>query len=335
MLQQACVQNIFLFQRQLHAPPMEWACSRCSCTKYRLAENGHVICLKCQDNTVATSANEVVSVSPGPSQMLQKSSVKIVRQSSYDKSTVKLKGAAKKSKASKILKNREEFGNSDELIETSELTYNTGVYIQNRVHRSKKASVLKKKIHQAALDLKRVCGYSVRIEIQAPLPSSGPRAEGLSLDFEDVNGDKALITCTENRAQDVSPVKVNRGTMFLKSVEGNYVKKLTPTKLRLSENRRNSGIDLISPTSSSTLSLGQSVVDNEPSSPTLSDRSDCNDSLAMRCPDVTPVLKDTKQLKPFFVTPSSNPKLLKPVANYSSVTGSYNLQKKKTQFTFF
>ena len=221
---------------------MGWECEKCFCTKYLLAETGHVSCINCQNKSKPTCANKVVSVSPGPNQSLENSSVGIKRQSSTDKTRKLLRGAAKRSKASMIMKHREEIGDPENLIDTNDLKYTEGVYIQDRVLRSKKARVLKAKIEQAALSLKRQCGYR------------------LTMDLKDINGEHAVqSTCSLSHAEDSVPaVKVNRGTMFLKCVEGNYEKKLTPTKQRLAEIRRNSGVDMASPTSSS---LSQSLVD--------------------------------------------------------------------------
>ena len=285
---------------------MGWECEKCFCTKYLLAETGHVSCINCQNKSKPTCANEVVSVSPGPNQSLENSSVGFKRQSSTDKTRKLLRGAAKRSKASMILKHREEIGDPENLIDTNDLKYTEGVYIQDRVLRSKKARVLKAKIEQAAFSLKRQCGYSVKIDIQAPLPSSGPRADGLTMDLKDINGEHAVqSTCSLSHAEDSVPaVKVNRGTMFLKCVEGNYEKKLTPTKQRLAEIRRNSGVDMASPTSSS---LSQSLVDYsddkpEPSSPTLLDEINSSSS------SLESSKANDKPSRPMFVPPPSTSK---------------------------
>ena len=154
-----------------------------------------IVCVQCHDCTRPSSANEIVSVSPGPRQLLQLGSDDdgIERQSSFDKSKKKLKGAAKKSKISKIMKERAQVNDNDELIATDELKSSSeGVYIKDRILRCNKARILKKKIQKAVLELNRCCGYSADIHIQAPLPITGPRAAGLVLDLPDLNGEKAL-----------------------------------------------------------------------------------------------------------------------------------------------
>ena len=95
-----------------------------------------IVCVQCHDCTRPSSANEIVSVSPGPRQLLQLGSDDdgIERQSSFDKSKKKLKGAAKKSKVSKIMKERAQVNNSDELIDTDELKSSSeGVFIKDRI----------------------------------------------------------------------------------------------------------------------------------------------------------------------------------------------------------
>ena len=144
-------------------------------------------CLYC---TVATPANESYSVSPGPknSMIVEEEPGVLDRQSSYDKVQKKLRGAAKKSKVSKILKDRVSLGDDDELIDTNELKSSSeGVLIADTQVRSNKARNLKKRIQNAALELNRCCGYSVLISAQAPLPVKGPRGGGLVLNLVDKN----------------------------------------------------------------------------------------------------------------------------------------------------
>merc|ERR1712179_458263 len=254
---------------------------------------------------------------------------------SYDKSNKKLRGAAKKSKAAKIIKEREAVGDTDLLIDTSELSYDEGVYIRDRHQRCNKAKILKKSLHQTALDINRMCGYSVNINAQAPLPATGPRAAGLNIDLEDINGEKASETTAPNQANDISPVKVNRGTLYLEKVEGNFLRKLTPSKHRLALARRNTGNDLISPTSCSNLSHGQSPVDltdlsgeecddppGETSSPVLLEG-------PSSFPPPLPSLKtkSLKPLKPTFVPPPPKLQLLSSY-NYK-VPGSASKNSRK------
>ena len=303
-------------------------CKKCFHKKYRVsAENGNIVCTACQDCTTPTAANEVHSVSPGPSQVLQalsSTSGGVSRQSSHDKSNKKLRGAAKKSKAAKIIKEREAVGDTDLLIETSELSYDEGIYIRDRHQRCNKAKVLKKRLHQTALNLNRMCGYSVSINAQAPLPATGPRAAGLKMDLEDINGDKASKTSAKNHADNISPVKVNRGFMYLDKVEGNFVKKLTPSKHRLAEARRNTGSEVISPTSGRNLSLGgQSMVDTTEDSdeeyedPGESNSSTLPDILEVPCSSPQPLPLPTLRAKPL-------KKLFVPPRPQSQMSSSYN-----------
>lgn len=266
---------------------MAWRCKKCNNPEYKVTpQSGQICCVQCNHCTKPTSLNEHVTVSPVPRQFLELSSDDegddgIERQSSYDKPKKKLRGAAKKSKVSRIMKEREQVGDSDDLIDTNELKSSAeGLYIHDRVLRCKKARVLKKKIQQAVLDLNRSCGYGVHIEIQAPLPDTGPRAAGFVLDLKDKNGEKVVGSKknVEKSSSDKSVVKVNRGIMFLSRVEGNYVKKLTPTKQRQSESRRNSGTNMFSPTNSD-ISLVTNIGDENPCDDTSSDSPTLLDNL--------------------------------------------------------
>ena len=240
---------------------MDWICPKCDQVQFRVSESGdRISCVNCNHESNATRANEGFSVSPGPNKSLNldNSEDLIERQVSYDKSKKKLKGAAMKAKVNKILKERANDGDEGELIDTEELkSESEGTYIKDTNIRSNKARRLKAQIRKAALDLQRCCGYGVRINIEAPVPTSGPRGGGLTLDLEDKNGESAPTGCKKihvvNVTKTVSNQIVNRGTSFFNSVQGNYVKKLTPTKLRLSEQRRHSGANMISPTSTSNL----------------------------------------------------------------------------------
>ena len=263
-------------------------------------------------------------MSPGPSQALQSfssTSGGVSRQSSHDKSNKKLRGAAKKSKAAKIIKEREAVGDTDLLIETSELSYDVGIYIRDRHQRCNKAKVLKKRLHQTALNLNRMCGYSVSINAQAPLPATGPRAAGLKMDLEDINGDKASKTSAKNHADNISPVKVNRGFMYLDKVEGNFVKKLTRSKLRLAEARRNTGYEMTSPTSGRL--CRQSMVDTTEDSdeeyedPGESNSSTLPDILEVPCSSPQPLPLPTLRAKPL-------KKLFVPPRPQSQMSSSYN-----------
>ena len=141
------------------------------------------------------------------------------RQSSYDKVKKNLRGAAKQSKVSKILKDRAGLGDDDDLIDTNELKSSSeGAFIVNSHLRSNKARTLKKRIQNAAVELNRCCGYSVMINAQAPLPVKGPRGGGLSLDLVDKNGGRAPSGCLEKHETHEPRVskkdKVNRETML-------------------------------------------------------------------------------------------------------------------------
>jgi len=246
---------------------MDWKCPNCDQVQFKVSESGDKIsCVNCNLESNATRANEGVSVSPGPNKSLNLDEDLIERQVSFDKSKKKLRGAAMKAKVNKILKERADDGDEGELIDTEELkSESKGAFIKDTNVRSNKARRLKIQIRKAALDLQRCCGYSVRINIEAPVPISGPRGGGVSLDLEDKNGERAPTGCklmhVKNVTKSVSNQNVNRGTLFLKSVKDNYVNKLTPTKHRLSEQRRHSGENMISPTS--TCNLNQSLMSQQ------------------------------------------------------------------------
>ena len=142
---------------------MSWKCLKCNHPRYKITESGlYIICVNCKNCTEATKANEGVSISPGPNKSLnanESSDDSIERQTSYDKSKKKLRGAAKKSKVSKIMKERADVGDEDDLIDMNELTSTSeGMYIENRNIRSNKARNLKKKLSNLALELNRSCG---------------------------------------------------------------------------------------------------------------------------------------------------------------------------------
>jgi hypothetical protein len=85
----------------------------------------------------------LVTVSPGPTSRLQLESESdesdLEKQSSFDKKGKKLKGIALKNKIKQIKKQRESFGDEEELIDTEHLKSSlTGVYIENTKKRSKK-----------------------------------------------------------------------------------------------------------------------------------------------------------------------------------------------------
>jgi hypothetical protein len=91
---------------------------------------------------------------------------------------------------------------------------------------------LKETIRLKSLALQRECGYAVRVNILGPKPEFGVRGVGLTLNLADKNGDYAPTGCSKFHVKNVSQEKstVNRGTTFLKGVQGNYEKKLIPTK---------------------------------------------------------------------------------------------------------
>lgn len=236
---------------------MSWICPKCNFVKFRVTSTGSIICIKCGNEVNASQKNELVTVSPGPTSRIQIESESdesdLEKQSSYDKSRKKLKGAALQNKIKQIKKQRESFGDEEEedLIDTEDLKSNlTGVYIENTKSRSKKAVKLKEAIRLKSLALQRECGYAVRINILGPKPEFGVRGVGLTLNLADKNGDYAPTGCSKFHVKNVRGEKatVNRGTMFLESVQGNYEKKLTPTKKRMINDRNTSGLDMVSPT---------------------------------------------------------------------------------------
>ena len=234
---------------------MSWICPKCDHFKFKVTSTGSIICIQCGNEVNASQKNELVTVSPGPTSRLQLESESdesdLEKQSSFDKKSKKLKGIALKNKIKQIKKQRESFGDEEELIDTEHLKSSlTGVYIENTKNRSKKPVKLKETIRLKSLALQRECGYAVRVNILGPKPEFGVRGVGLTLNLADKNGDYAPTGCSKFHVKNVSQEKstVNRGTMFLKGVQGNYEKKLTPTRKRMTNERRTCGVDMISPT---------------------------------------------------------------------------------------
>ena len=146
----------------------------------------------------ACQKNELVTVSPVPTSRLQLESESdesdLEKQSSFDKKSKKLKGIALKNKIKQIKKQRESFGDEEELIDTEHLKSSlTGVYIENTKNRSKKAVKLKETIRLKSLALQRESGYAVRVNILGPKPEFGVRGVGFTLNLADKNGDYAPV----------------------------------------------------------------------------------------------------------------------------------------------
>ena len=132
----------------------KWKCSTCTLDQYKV-DGDEVVCSVCDSRKPVDKNIEILTVSCD--EIEEEDDRELVKQKSLDQKKIRLKGAALKSKLSKL-------GSGDPERNVKQLmSAGSSYYIENSAHRCKRTKELKEQIKSRVEELNRRCGYSALV----------------------------------------------------------------------------------------------------------------------------------------------------------------------------
>ena len=259
----------------------KWKCSTCTLDQYKV-DGDEVVCSVCDSRKPVDKNIEILTVSGD--EIEEEDDRELVKQKSLDQKKIRLKGAALKSKLSKL-------GSGDPERNVKQLmSAGSSFYIENSAHRCKRTKELKEQIKSRVEELNRRCGYSALVVLTPPDQLTGKKAETVKLVLSDKNEKSPPNLCQGDCCEREDNQTVNRGTQFYFNVKNSQDPVLTPSDSRLRLARVQRG-QSFSPTSQ--VDHGDLYADSE-----LLDYSDVQTEDTFETPEHAVRLKPLPTVKP-------------------------------------
>ena len=218
---------------------------------FQICQCGHSECVVCSRIEPSNHNNSDMEArgSHHHSDTESETDSEIERQKSYDKKSLKLRGATLSKKQNKLVKAMEPV--DEGRIDTEELKSNpTNVFIVDVKTRSRKALAIKQRVKKDLTRLSKECGFAVELTCTAPKPGGGKRGDPLKLSLLDKHGERAKCSCRfkASRCNCSNKKSVNIAVQVVPNAQRSGTV-LTPSSSRQLTNKKKIGQLLVSPIS--------------------------------------------------------------------------------------